>query len=509
MIINRDWLVLSYWDRTVNSLNIKTIIFDKTISLFMTIQTRPADTSLQKIQEVFRAQKDNQYKVANTTAKERIAKLNRLHDTVIKYRKEIHQAMYADFRKPPEEVDLTEIFIITSDIKHTCKSLRSWMKPQKVDTPLPLLGSSSYIQYEPKGVTLIISPWNFPFQLALGPLISAIAAGNTAIIKPSEFTPATSAITQQIIEEVFHENEVALVQGAVETSSNLLDLPFNHIFFTGSPGVGKIVMQAASKHLTSVTLELGGKSPTIIDETANMSMVAKRLTWGKFINNGQICIAPDYVFVHESRKSELIDLVKQQLTEHYGEKPEEVPEYCRIINERHFGRIKDLMDDAVAKGAKIATGGSTDEKENFITPTLLTDVPGEAKIMQEEIFGPVLPILTFSNIKEPVDYIQTKEKPLALYIYSKNKKNIQYILDNTRSGGVCINTNNLHFTNANLPFGGSNNSGIGKGHGWFGFEAFSNAKSVLHQHTLGALDLLMPPYTDLKRKIIDLTIKWF
>ena len=475
----------------------------------MTVQTSPAETSLQRIQQVFQAQQANQYAIANTSVKERIAKLRKLHDVVLKYRKEIQAAIYADFRKPAEEVDLTEIFIVTSDIKHTCKSLRSWMKPQQVDTPLPLLGSSSYIQYEPKGVTLIIAPWNFPLQLALGPLISAVAAGNTAMIKPSEFTPATSAITQKIVEEVFQENEVALIQGAVETSTNLLELPFNHIFFTGSPSVGKIVMKAAAKHLSSVTLELGGKSPTIIDETANMKTVAQRLTWGKFINNGQICIAPDYVFVHESRKAELVDLVKKQVEENYGKEVAQAPEYCRIVNAKHFGRIKSLLEDAVERGAKVAFGGKTNESDNFIAPTLLTDVPVEARIMEEEIFGPLLPIMTYTNLAEPISYIQKREKPLALYIYSKSKKNIQHILNNTRAGGVCINTNNIHFTNANLPFGGSNNSGIGKGNGWFGFQAFSNAKSVLHQHTFSATDLLTPPYTDLKRKIIDFTIKWF
>ncbi|MEM8891218.1 MAG: aldehyde dehydrogenase family protein, partial [Bacteroidota bacterium] len=317
-----------------------------------------ATTTLEKtrIAEVFAAQQANKMAVANTTAKERIAKLKRLMNTTLKYKQEIRDAMYKDFRKPPSEVDLTEIYVVTSEVKHAVSHLRKWMRPQRVATPISLMGSSSRIKYEPKGVCLIISPWNYPMQLAFGPLISAIAAGNTVIIKPSEHTPHTSVIMRTIIEECFEENEVAIFEGAVETSTELLSLPFNHIFFTGAPEIGKIVMAAAAKHLSSVTLELGGKSPTIVDETANLKAAATRIAWGKFSNNGQICIAPDYLFVHESKKDKFIELLTAKLNEFYEGDAQTSDSYCRIVNNNHFKRIKSYVDDSVSKGANLIHG---------------------------------------------------------------------------------------------------------------------------------------------------------
>lgn len=470
-----------------------------------------ATTTLEKtrIAEVFAAQQANKMAVANTTAKQRIAKLKRLMNTTLKYKQEVRDALYKDFRKPPAEVDLTEIYVVTSEVKHAVRHLRKWMRPERVSTPIALMGSTSRIKYEAKGVCLIISPWNYPMQLAFGPLISAIAAGNTVIVKPSEHTPHTSAIMRKIIEECFEENEVAMFEGAVETSTELLSLPFNHIFFTGAPSIGKIVMAAAAKHLTSVTLELGGKSPTIVDETANLKSAATRIAWGKFSNNGQICIAPDYLFVHESKKDKFVELLTAKLNEFYGGDPQTSDSYCRIVNNNHFNRIKAYVEDSVSKGAKVVHGGNTNSKENYMEPTVLTDVPADSDLMQKEIFGPVLPINTYSDISEVLEVINSKEKPLALYIYSRNSKNIKHVIDNTRAGGTCINNNDVHFFNNNLPFGGSNNSGIGKSHGKFGFEAFSDARGIYQQHIPGALEMLMPPYNGFKQKMIDLTIKWF
>ena len=462
-----------------------------------------------KINRVFQAQKANQFVVANTSAKERIHKLNKLHAAVMKYRPEIREALYNDFRKPAAEADLTEIYVITSEIKHAKKHLKQWMRQQSVATPLSLMGSSSWIQYEPKGVCLIIAPWNYPIQLAFGPLISAVAAGNTVMLKPSEHAPHSSAIMRKILKEVFSENEVALFEGGVATSTALLKLPFNHIFFTGAPAIGKIVMKAAAEHLASVTLELGGKSPTIVDETANLDKAATRIVWGKFSNNGQICIAPDYIFVHQSKKELFLKKLKDKLELFYGKNASKSNDYMRVINTNHFNRINGYLKNSLDAGAKLFHGGQSEASQNYIEPTIVTDVPLDSDLMQKEIFGPVLPVIAYRNLQEALDIINAKEKPLALYIYSKSKKNIKLITKSTRAGGTCINNNDVHFFNNNLPFGGSNNSGIGKSHGRFGFEAFSNARSFYKQDIPGALELLMPPYNNFKRKLIDLTIKWF
>ena len=469
-----------------------------------------SQTTSNKYRELFDLQRKNQYRVGNTSLKERKEKIKAIKNAIeVEYRDRIREAVKSDLGKAEPETDLTEIFPIVSEAKHALRNLRKWVMPYKVPTPLSLIGATSWIKHEPKGVCLIISPWNFPFNLSFGPLMSAIAAGNTVIIKPSEMTPNCSALMSEIIEKLFNKNEVALIEGGIETSTALLDLPFNHIFFTGAPAIGKIVMTAAAKNLTSVTLELGGKSPTIVDETAHIPTSVKRIAWGKFANNGQICIAPDYVFVHESKKEEFCREFQKQVVQFYGKKPEESGSFSRIVNQKHFDRIKGYLEDAVAKGAKILTGGEGIREENFLPPTVVEDVSLDSALMTNEIFGPVLPVFSYHDLDEPIRYIQKNEKPLALYIYSKNPNNIAKILDNTRAGGTVINHNDIHFFNSNLPFGGVNNSGIGKGHGKFGFEAFSNPRGVMRQHIPNALELLMPPYNDFKRKLIEFTIKWF
>jgi aldehyde dehydrogenase (NAD+) len=458
---------------------------------------------------IFDIQRENQYNIGNTTARERKAKLKALKYAVeVEFRDAIREACQKDLGRNKSESDLTEIFPIIAEAKHTLRHLKRWMKPQRVSTPLSLFGSSSWIRYEPKGVCLIISPWNFPFYLTFSPLISAIAAGNAVIIKPSELTPHSSGVMREIVAEVFDEKEVVLFEGGSETSTALLELPFNHIFFTGSASVGKIVMAAAAKSLTSVTLELGGKSPTIVDETANIKTAAKMIAWGKFANNGQICIAPDYLFVHESKKAEFTTALQNQLVELYGAAPEKSESFSRFVNERHFDRVKSYVEDAVKKGAKIIVGGKGVREEKFLAPTLIEDVAADCALMKNEIFGPVLPIYSYRNLDEPLKFIRENETPLALYVYSKNSANINRILDNTRAGGTCINNNDAHVFNYHLPFGGSNNSGMGKGHGRFGFEAFSNARGVLKQFLPSGLRLMMPPYTEFKRKLIELTVKW-
>lgn len=467
-------------------------------------------TSTKRIKEIFELQQKHQSVVAQSTATERIAKLKKLHKAVLGYKEEIRAALYSDFKKHPSEVDLTEIYPVTGDIKHTISHLQKWMKPEKVGTPMALMGSSSWIQYEPKGVCLIISPWNFPINLTLGPLVSAIAAGNCVMIKPSEHTPKATEIMSRIVSELFDEKEVALFTGGIKTSTELLELPFNHIFFTGAPSIGKIVMAAAAKHLTSVTLELGGKSPTIVDETANLKAAAKRIAWAKCLNNGQICIAPDYIFVHESKKDQLVAELDKSIKAMYGDSIGQSESYCRIVNNKHYHRIKSYVDDAMTHDAKVEVGGQMNDDEDFIAPTVVSHVDAEMDLMLHEIFGPVLPIITYKNLEEVISKINEKEKPLALYIYSKKKKNVNYILSHTSAGGTCINHSAIHFFNNNLPFGGVNNSGIGKAHGEFGFKAFSNARGVLKQWApLSAIENMMPPYNNLKQKMIDLSIKYF
>jgi aldehyde dehydrogenase (NAD+) len=467
------------------------------------------EINLEKIHKIFEAQKSYQYTVAESNARERSVKLQRLSESVLRHRDAIKTALYKDYKRHPAEVDLAEIYPITTKIKHTRRNLSKWMAPSHVKTPLSLLGSSSWIHYEPKGVCLIIAPWNYPIQLALGPLISAVAAGNTAIIKPSEMTPHSSAVLRQIVEDVFDENEVAVIEGAIDTSTALLELPFNHIFFTGAPEIGKIVMAAASRHLASVTLELGGKSPTIVDETADINLASARITWVKYSNNGQICIAPDYILVHKSKMEAFTEAVKRRIKEYYGDNAAESDSYMRIVNQRHFLRISAYLEDSVKAGAKILYGGQTDPENCYIAPTVITDVPLDAPLMQNEIFGPIMPIIPYNDLQEVIDIIRSKEKPLALYIYSKSKQNIERIMNATRAGGTCINHNATHFYNPDLPFGGSNNSGIGKSNGKFGFLDFSNERAVYKQILPSALDRLAPPYNDFKMKLIDFTIKWF
>ncbi len=459
---------------------------------------------------VFKSLQGHQYAVANRDAKTRLKKLDSLKRAVeINYREQLKEALHNEFKKPYAEIELTEIFPVISEIKFVKQHLASWMKKQKVDTPLALFGSNSYYYHEPKGVCLIISPWNYPINLVLSPLISAIASGNTVVLKPSEFTPKINAVIKDIVEYVFTDNEVVCIQGGVETATDLLDLPFHHIHFTGSPKVGKIVMQKAAKHLSSVTLELGGKSPVIVDETANLNKAAKSIAWSKFLNGGQICIAPDYLWVHESKKEALIEKIKEHTRLLYTNNPQESNSYCRIVNNQHLNRLKGHLDLAISEGAKLHMGGSFDDLDCYLEPTILSSVSHNNPLFTEEIFGPILPVKTFKNLQEITRELRSKEKPLALYIFSSSNKNTQYILQNTRAGSSCINTAIVQYSNPNLPFGGSNNSGMGKSHGKFGFVEFSNQRSVVNQYWTGFLPLLFPPYTALKEKIAKMVVRWF
>lgn len=466
-------------------------------------------TQLAEISRIFELQKSRQFEIGAAGVAQRKEKLNRLHRAVLKYQDEIREALYKDLKKPQIEVDLVEIYQLTVHLKLAKRKLSKWMSKKRVPTPLPLIGSRSYIVNEPKGVVLIMAPWNFPVLLCLGPLVSAIAAGNCAVIKPSEHTPHASAVVKKLIRDTFQEHEVAVVEGGVDTAKELLGKPFNHVFFTGSPAIGKLVMKAAAEHLSSVTLELGGKSPVIVLDSANIDLAAKRIAGGKFINSGQVCIAPDHVYVAEERKAAFMEALKKHMRNFYTDEPVSSDSFARMANHNHHANVKAMLEEAVKKGARVEAGGSTDDKQRYIAPTVLTHIPEDARIMKEEIFGPLLPVMTFSSLEELVGDINKKEKPLALYIYGKNRKQIRYVLNHTRAGGGCINHNSIQFTNMNLPFGGSNNSGSGKSHGVHGFREFSNARAIVDQRWPSTLDLLTPPYNKFKQRLIDLTIKYF
>ncbi|HEY4640120.1 MAG TPA: aldehyde dehydrogenase family protein, partial [Thermoanaerobaculia bacterium] len=389
---------------------------------------------------------------------------------------------------------------VVQEARFAVRHLKRWMKPQRVATPLALFGSRSRIVYEPKGVVLIISPWNFPFNLTLGPLVSAIAAGNCVVLKPSELTPNATACMKQILGELFDEDEVAMIEGDASVAEGLLRKKWDHIFFTGSPRVGQLVMKAAAEHLTPVTLELGGKSPAIIDRTADLDEAAKKIAWGKTMNSGQICIAPDYLLVDESIRAPFIEKLRGALDVISAERG-------WIVNANHAARMKQLFDDAVKRGASVVAGGTFNDRD--IPPAVLEHVPESSQLMQQEIFGPLLPMQTYRDLGEALQSIAAREKPLVLYLFSRDRKVKERVLRETSAGGTAINDTLIHFYQLNLPFGGIGQSGIGKAHGRFGFEAFSNARGVLEQPlTFSGIQLMYPPYTKLKQKLIDFTVKW-
>ncbi|MDR3417824.1 MAG: aldehyde dehydrogenase family protein [Nevskia sp.] len=462
-----------------------------------------------EIRRVFDRQRDTALRLRTSTLDERKARIKKLRDTVVAHTEQFYEAGYADFKKPPAEIDLTEILTVVAEANDALRKLRKWMKPQRVWPSRATVGLRAWMQYQPKGRCLIISPWNYPVNLTFGPLVSAIAAGNTAILKPSEMTPHLSALMTKIVRQVFPEDEVAIFEGDARVSQALLDLPFDHIFFTGSPAIGKVVMAAAAKHLTSVTLELGGKSPTIIDASADLKTAARNIMWSKYTNDGQTCIAPDHIYVHSTVKDEFVRLCKETLTTAYGADPRgqmDSPYLARIVNQRHTARIRALLDDAVGRGARTLTGGVVDEAACYIAPTLLDNIPADAKIMQEEIFGPLLPIIAYDDLDDVIRRINADQKPLALYVWSKTQAVIDKVMNNTSSGGACINNTVVQFLHGNLPFGGVNNSGIGQAHGHYGFKAFSHERAVVRTQ-IGMTSMFYPPYTDLTRRIAKILLK--
>lgn len=418
----------------------------------------------------------------------RLKQLRTLKKAILKNQELIEQALWKDLRKSPEEAYLTEISIVLGEIENHLLHLKSWVKPQKVRTPLVLFPSSSKIIFEPLGVALIVAPWNYPFQLLINSLVGAISSGCCAVLKPSPDTPTIAKVMEDMIVEHFDSNYISIVQGGRPTNTLLFAQRFDVMFFTGSSKVGKVVMKAASEHLTPVVLELGGKSPCIVDADANIKVAAKRIAWGKLINAGQTCIAPDYLFVHHSIKEELLNAIAKQIKIMYGENIKESRFYPRIVNDDAFERLLTLLGEG-----EIHTGGETDKEERFIAPTIIDNVKPDFSIMQGEIFGPILPVMTFESIDEPIDYINKNEKPLAFYYFGGNKK-AKEVLSRTSSGGACINDTLMHIANHDLPFGGVGNSGIGKYHGHESFLAFSNRRSVVKTPTWIDIPLKYVPF---------------
>lgn len=438
---------------------------------------------LADIQRVFALQQAHQWDMKATNAAQRKERLERLKAAVQAHADPIIAAVRQDTRKPEGEIKVTEVLGVIGNIQKNIDGLEEWMRPVDV-VPSQNPNDKARIVHEARGVCLILGPWNFPLGLTLGPLAAAIAAGNCCIVKLTDLCPATAGVAAQIIRQAFDEREVALFEGGLDVATALLELPFNHIFFTGSTRVGKIVMAAAAKNLASVTLELGGKSPVIVDESADVKKVAADLAAAKQFNGGQACISPDYVFVKEQQKQALIDefqaRVRQNLYREDGALKKD--SIAQIVNDQNFTRIRKLFDDAVAKGAKVAVGGTLEAADRTIHPTLLTDVTSDMQIMQEEIFAPIVPVVTYENLDEVIGHITRGGKPLALYIYSTNPNTIDRVLERTSSGGVTINGFFSHYLESRLPFGGVNQSGMGSYHGVFGFRAFSHERAIyVHQ----------------------------
>ena len=405
-------------------------------------------------------------------------------------------ALHADLGKPRAEGWTTDLGTTATEISYIRKNIRKWMKSRKVRVPMVAQPGSGFIKPEPLGVILVITPWNYPISLLLNPLAAVFAAGNTAVCKPSELAPACSKLMAELIPQYVDSEAAVVVEGDVEIATELLEQKWDHIFFTGSTNVGRIVMQAAANHLTPVTLELGGKSPTIVDESADLVAAANRITWGKFLNAGQTCIAPDYVFAHENIREELVDKIKEATNEFYGSDPKTSPDYARIVSERHLNRLTGLLDDGT-----VVLGGNHDAADRYLEPTILLDPSADSAIMSDEIFGPILPILSFTDLQEVIGFVNARPKPLALYIFANSDNVVDEVISQTSSGGVCVNHSLLHYGVSDLGFGGVGDSGIGRYHGKSGFDQFSNMKSVLKKRFKPELSLLYPPYTEKKEKI--------
>ncbi|ARN73094.1 aldehyde dehydrogenase family protein [Oceanicoccus sagamiensis] len=437
-----------------------------------------SETSVSEINRIFQLQSKHQWLVKRSTAEQRIAKLARLKSAIQSREAAIRAALYADLRKSPEG-DEAEITGCYTDIDDAINNLAQWMKPVDIESSPGLEHARPRLTYEAKGIVLLFGPWNFPFCLVFQPLVAIVAAGNCALVKPNEMAPHISKVTAEIIRDVFDEQEVAVFEGGVELANQLLEQPINHVFFTGSPAVGKIVMAAAAQHLASVTLELGGKNPVVIDRTANIQEAAQKVAAWRNMNNGQVCLCPENIWVHEEQKEAFIATVQATYQAmFYVDGALNTEATGKIIDERNLQRVKGYIDDAREKGATVVCGGEVENQA--VHPTLLTDVPADAKILAEEVFGPILSVFTYNDIDEVITTLQQQPKPLAMYLFTESNEFVELMLQNTSSGGVTVNDCAIHYLERNLPFGGVNTSGIGRYHSIHGFKELSHERAVLH-----------------------------
>lgn len=461
-----------------------------------------SDINNEKILKILSEQKQYFHGGETKAIDFRIKQLKKLKRAVQSNEKLIIEALYKDLHKPEFEAYATEVGYIYDSINYFIKNLRRWAKPKRVKTPAVHFGSKSYIYPEPYGTVLIIGPFNYPFQLMLEPMIGAIAAGNCVVLKPSEYTANVSRAIDKLIKENFDENYIGVIEGGKEVTSALINSPFNYIFFTGSVTVGKIVMEAAAKNLIPVTLELGGKSPCIVDETANIDIAAQRIVWGKFMNVGQTCVAPDYILVHSKIKQQLIRKIIEKIKQFYGASPKDSKDYGRIINEKQIKRLVELVDKD-----KTIYGGEFDIDDLYIAPTIMDQVTWEDKVMEDEIFGPILPIIEYEDLDDSIKKINTRPRPLALYLFTESKSIEQKVIENVSYGGGCINDTMLHLTSPFLPFGGVGTAGLGSYHGQKSFETFSHMKSILKKSTRINISLIFPPYSKEKVKLLRRVMK--
>lgn len=444
-----------------------------------------------EINDIVRRQKEYFQRGETMEVSFRISALKRLKQAIKANEQYIFEALKQDLNKPAFESYMTEIGIVIEEIDYIIRNIKGWCRKKRVRTPLAHFKSTSYIISEPHGVVLIISPWNYPFQLTIAPLLGAIAGGNCVIIKPSEYSVHTSRLVGKIVGECFNEEYVAVIEGDTEVNQRLLKEKFDYIFFTGSVNVGKIIMEAASRYLTPVTLELGGKSPCIVDREVNVDIAAKRIVWGKCLNSGQTCVAPDYLYVHSAVKDGLIQAMEKYIKEFYGQNPSRNSEFPRIINERHFNRLRELM-----KKGRILEGGEANTETLQIAPTIIDNIEWGYPVMQEEIFGPIMPVLEFKEISEVIYEVNKHPKPLALYLFTNNKQVEARVLKSISFGGGCVNDTIVHLASPNMPFGGAGESGMGGYHGKWSFETFTRKKSILKKSTLFDIKLRYAPYGD-------------
>ncbi|RLE26339.1 MAG: aldehyde dehydrogenase family protein [Actinobacteria bacterium] len=430
----------------------------------------------------------------------RVAQLRQLRLMLVEKEDLLIDALVADLSKPRIEAYMTEIAFTINEIDHTLKNLDSWTKSEKVKVPITFKPATAKIHPQPLGTVCIIAPWNYPVQLLLAPLVAALAAGNTAVLKPSEVAPATAELIAEILPEYISQRTVAIVTGSVDETTALLEERFDHIFYTGNGTVARIVMAAAAKNLTPVTLELGGKSPAIVAADANIKVTARRIAWGKFVNAGQTCVAPDYVLVEDGAEQELLAALGSAVTEFFGEDPQSSPDFTRIVNERHHDRLTGLLDGGGYEAT--VTGGTADRSDRYIAPTVLAGVKPDAPLMGEEIFGPILPVLNVASIDEAIGFVNDREKPLALYAFSTSDAVLSRIVDRTSAGGVTLNHALLHLAIPDQPFGGVGESGMGSYHGKMGFDVFSHRKPVLSKPLRPDPSIMYAPYTKMKKKLI-------